>query len=1236
MSESTPRPRRWLRRLVILIVLLVVAVGVLIALAPTLLGTAAGRSAIASTVNGGIKGTVSIGELNLAWTSGQSIKHLVVKDPVGRTVADLDLAVDKSLLELLKGGYLAASLGVSGSLDTDVRANGSTSLGDAFASRGTGGSSKPSAPATGPPLPAGLDATVDLKGLNVRVHDDASDRTLEIKALNGTAIVSGTRPVSLQLRGGTTFAGQSGTFALDASATNLVRSDGSLTFKGAGASADLSIESVSLPLSGMTVSVKNMVASLAAPDLLGTATLTADGAATIDGNVASSLQANISAGGLFDEKGAFALALDRIEGSLDAKNVPTALAQPFLKDTPLVASRDLGPTIDALATFGAGTERRIDLSATTQQMKLVAGATVDPASGAVASDRVELDLAITPELLADAAKLRIDAAMPVSVHLTNLRIPGTNKNGQRDLAATALAGRVTIPNTVQLHSETGDPLAELEAIDLRIDAPRLGDGASLALDGKVDGAVLKATAALSELVGTNGLNAADAMRGDIAVSLTGMSGDRVANFAPEAQRELVAEVLRGPLEMVLAKQGPLLGGKATADLTGAALTARAETAIGDDAITLAVPSATLHATPKLVELAQAGAESPIRLAAPGVVKLSAPAVSIPRAKLSPFDLAGIPLTAAVSAGSLELAGVPGTAAAVQVDGLVVDATATIGGETKAKGKAAIATPGSPVAQVGFDVAMGSGDAAALAATIDATGLQIAGLERLLGREPKSLTDLVGATGTVRATASRGNDGVLRIKAVPALEQLGGEIDVNASPGLYEIATRNLKTTVQPALIERYLEPSSAGTGGTAGSAPAPPGIKVTAPVGLSLDIDRLTVDPALFGDGPIDPGKVVGDMKVVAAPIQMQAPSGERLGFERLTFQAKVTRLNEPVNLTIDGAGSSGSPSSVKGTASIAHLLDAASRLATDAATVDLDLTAQGIPTAVLDRMQNFDGKLVAALGDTVAVNAKAAGLSRDGGILAGAMTSPNGRLDIPEMVMKNKAITIAPAKPITGQLAVTKPLREKLLHSINPILADIRTTEQPLKLTISSANVPLDGDRKRLNANGQLTFGKVEFDPGSTMLGFLELFNKKDVNSIPGFISPLNVKITNGELTYDDFAVKVGKYGENDYKHQLVFFGDIDLASKPEMAKSIKARYPGDGLAKSIKEVPAAVGFVYVEIDFYGPLYDSAGNSVPLKYKINLGAELPKKPEEILNDPKVKDLIDEGLKSIFDKGKKK
>ena len=173
---------------------------------------------------------------------------------------------------------------------------------------------------------------------------------------------------------------------------------------------------------------------------------------------------------------------------------------------------------------------------------------------------------------------------------------------------------------------------------------------------------------------------------------------------------------------------------------------------------------------------------------------------------------------------------------------------------------------------------------------------------------------------------------------------------------------------------------------------------------------------------------------------------------------------------------------------------------------------------------------------------------------------------------------------------------------------------------------MPLDGNRAGLNANGQLTLGKVELDAGSQTLRFLALFNQQDNRTVPGFITPLVISIVNGRLTYQDFTIKVGEH-QGGYKHQLVFFGDIDLASTPERAISIKARYPADGLAKSIKEVPTIVGVLYVEIDFFGPLYDAQGNSIPLEHKINVGADLPKKPEDILKDPNIQKGIGDLLK---------
>ena len=69
---------------------------------PTILSTDVGKGWIISWINGGIRGSLSIDELELSWSGPQKAQQLQLKDPKGREIAKVQsLSTDTSLFTLL-------------------------------------------------------------------------------------------------------------------------------------------------------------------------------------------------------------------------------------------------------------------------------------------------------------------------------------------------------------------------------------------------------------------------------------------------------------------------------------------------------------------------------------------------------------------------------------------------------------------------------------------------------------------------------------------------------------------------------------------------------------------------------------------------------------------------------------------------------------------------------------------------------------------------------------------------------------------------------------------------------------------------------------------------------------------------------------------------------------------------------------------------------------------------------
>ena len=125
------------------------------------------------------------------------------------------------------------------------------------------------------------------------------------------------------------------------------------------------------------------------------------------------------------------------------------------------------------------------------------------------------------------------------------------------------------------------------------------------------------------------------------------------------------------------------------------------------------------------------------------------------------------------------------------------------------------------------------------------------------------------------------------------------------------------------------------------------------------------------------------------------------------------------------------------------------------------------------DAFTNMDGLLVAALGPKMNAKFDADDFSPDSGTLDARIDTTNGFL---EAFVKGKDQTLRSNKnkPINAELKITEPLRKRLLEKVHPVLADIRTTKQPLKVNITKSVIPTDGDMSKLDADLEITIGEA------------------------------------------------------------------------------------------------------------------------------------------------------------------
>lgn len=1248
-TSATPRRKRsCLGRFVTIAVLFIIVAVLVVAFLPKLLSTGPGRRFVERMAAPSVNGTLTMDALSLSWTGAQRIDGLRIVDRNGRQAIDLDIDVENGLLSLAGGGWKTVRATVDGAIEVELRADGSNSLSDLVppspAKPAPPSGSKPATPTPSrddPVLPAGLDATLLLDSLDLTIIEQSTGRTAKLEDLAGEILASTIRPSSVKLDGTSTFEGRSGTLKVDAIATDLVQPDGRLRFAGAAVDADLALTGVTLPLPEMLVEIRSLTAALDSTDLTELVKLVARGEATLNGSTPSELVADVQARKLFGADGSVAFSTDALVADVTAKSLPLAAIEPLLGELPIVPSRDLGPTADATLRYpGGGGGGAITLALATENLTVDGTGTVDAATQSIDMSRLVLDARVQPALLEEKAGVVAPAAVPVRVELSRLTVPGGK------VPETSLAGTLSIPGRVEFSKRDAAapgglaPLGVIENLAFSIDSTRLAEEIHLTGGGMVEGGTLAIDERLVNAFGADGAFNLDGAAIIGSIALTDMPTQRALGVLDADTAKLARELLSGPMNARITTAGSTTR-EATVTLTSGTLAVDGNGTLHDRTLSVAALRANVPLTPALLDVLHEGAVDPIRLDSATALTATVRPFTLSLDALDRVMTEGPPITADLALAPATLSRVPGiettasirdfSGVAVLTPGQRLGARFDGGMKLLAGGAAlgAVAAKIDAVIPQGADD--GGGDAAnqlaektELTATIDATGLEVATVEKALGKEPGSLVGLLGARGDVHLTARPKGDGITEVSLKPAFESLTGDLTATHGANVITVDKGTLQVALTPAQVDTLLKPST--------SSDKLPLATIAGPLRFDATLEGVSIDQRLFGDDasePSDPAKTRGTLTATLNAPTMKLASGQSVEFQPIQLRLESPRIDQGVTLRVDGKGTAdGKAATIAVQGALRNLVDARSRLDTTNATLDLDASIVDVPTIVVDRLQDLDGLLVTALGDLLSGSLKTQALSSRSGTIAASLTSANGRVDVPQATIRDDAVVIDRAKPITGEFQITPPLRERLLRQINPLLADIRQTKQPIRLSVPDFVLPLDDNRARLNGDIQMTFGDVEFDAGSPILGFLDAFNKRISPTIPGFIEPLNVVIRAGQLTYRDFAVRVNPETGGTWKHSLVFSGDVDLAANPPFVRAIKSMYPTDGLARSIKELQQIplVGTLSVGITFFGPLYDAAGEPKKLEHKVDV--ELPK-PEDILKDPKIQDALGDLLKKL-------
>lgn len=793
-----------------------------------------------------------------------------------------------------------------------------------------------------------------------------------------------------------------------------------------------------------------------------------------------------------------------------------------------------------------------------------------------------------------------------------------------------------------LHAELGGALAisggEATAMvnDLALDVtlPGANRAGSLALAAKIDGAQARVQQSFARLPTDFSDPAALGLTGSI--ELAGLDPSLVARMAPAAGDRL-GVLGRGPMRLSLRNKTESGALSAEFDLAAAAIAARGVARIAKDSVELR--DIACEGTLSREALASIGLGEAVEFEPGARYALRVPMSAMARGEEGWAPAGDIAGNATVQ--GLVVRRAPGLAAPISIARIATDATYAVREErASAKGTLSLGSSGGEGA-VAFDLTWRKPVEARVfggaEGTLEATALDVARLEAPLGLEPGRLSGVLGGPGRLRVAISE--RGVANAAITAEFPRLRSQLDATlpeTASGRVASAKGSLRTEIAPDAFARLA--------GLAQDTKR----RVVSPVTVELAIASLAVPidanwkPGL-GGAAID---ARGSISPVSIEITDERGVKSTVSTGALSVTASATRASEEIALKI-ATTTTPAATTATNTAAAAGPGDARGSLAADAKlrglfaeaksggpatplAVEALVAARGFPSATFDALGATDGAIARYLGDAIDADIDAkvvgAGTSAARGTVKASLSSPNARVEVPEVAIADGFARVSAAKPMTATLALSKPVREQLLAPIHQIFADV-VSGAPARFTLANLAWPLDGDRRRFDAEFTLETGEVKLVNSGILSWILMAAQAGRTDGFEAFIEPLRGRIAKGRLTYRDFALRAGKTaqtsGSAGWKNSLIFTGDIDLASVPMRAIAITTGVPlsdagnwssdARRLFDSIGAVsPELLKSLVVGVKLSGPLFDAQGRPA----KLDESLELPDIGDAIRRNP--------------------
>lgn len=372
---------------------LVAIIALAIVLAPSIVGGIA-RGRIEQALGERLEGSVSVGDVALAWFGPQKVTALAVDGGDERGTISLDATVDQGLLALAQGSDISLVLG--GRVATRFDEDGRIGLAR-LPKPTTPGADQASSAAGGDPL-GGRTLRVKFDGVSfAATGPDGAQYAID--RLDGNAVLSALQ-LDLALDAVTKSGGRAGELSIDGTLRLALAGDGAVDLARTTGNAVVSASKLAWPTKAGELSLSRLKLDLA-KEASGNIKVAVDAVARLGRNPEGTVKADIVIAEAFGADGRFSIDPSDIAATIDARGVPMAALQPFAPEiapgVSLDLVRDIGDSADLAVSKQAGNRARIALES--RQVGLTFDGAVAPDGSSIDGGSIVARVGLAPELL---------------------------------------------------------------------------------------------------------------------------------------------------------------------------------------------------------------------------------------------------------------------------------------------------------------------------------------------------------------------------------------------------------------------------------------------------------------------------------------------------------------------------------------------------------------------------------------------------------------------------------------------------------------------------------------------------------------------------------------------------------------------------------------------------------------------------------------------------------------------